>query len=290
MAGLDDGKSANPSMNMNLAQPVDNDFWFKTLRNWGDGQGSSYYQGTTMAGGWDRAYGTSWRAGAFVSYGQMSFADNYSHNDVKDTRLGLYGGYSNGPHSGYIYLDYGWIKNDLTRQLAGLGYQAKADYKGRILELGGEYKYDLNAKNMKTWHVSPYANVQLSRLWQDGYSETGAGIAGILGQEVDSKANTYFAGGLGLEFKRYLANGSYGLRLGVKHAFTGSDPKFTYGYIGDDESSYELRGQQDKTHFLMSLGGEAEFAPGWTLAGDVALQKGSHDRDIMAAVTLRRMW
>ena len=286
--GLDSNDtSKNPTMKMKLDQPVDNDFWFKTARNWGEGTGSSYYQGTTIAGGWDRAYGKNWRAGIFVSYGSFSFADNLSHDNIKDTRLGLYGGYSKGPHSGYVYLDYGWQNNDLTRRLTGLGLQAKADYNSRILELGGEYKYDLNAKNMKVWHISPYANIQLSQLWQDGYTEGGAGISG---HRVDSKSNTYFAGGLGLEFKRCLSNGSYGLRLGVKHAFTGSDPKFTYGYVGDTTNSYQLQGHNDKTHFIMSLGGEAEFAPGWTLAGDLALQKGSHDKDIMAAVTLRRMW
>uniref|UniRef100_UPI0026ECF46B autotransporter outer membrane beta-barrel domain-containing protein n=1 Tax=Anaerovibrio lipolyticus TaxID=82374 RepID=UPI0026ECF46B len=190
-AGLDTNDSGkNPTMKMKLDQPVDNDFWFKTARNWGEGTGSSYYQGTTIAGGWDRAYGKNWRAGIFVSYGSFSFADNLSHDNIKDTRLGLYGGYSKGPHSGYVYLDYGWQKNDLTRRLTGLGLHAQANYNSRILELGGEYKYDLNAKNMKVWHISPYANIQLSQLWQDGYTEGGAGING---HRVDSKSNTYFA-------------------------------------------------------------------------------------------------
>ena len=273
-------------MDLKLAHPVDNDFWFKTARDWGEGN-SSYYQGTTLAGGWDRAYGRTWRAGAFISYGSFSFADDFSHNGVKDTRMGIYGGYSNGPHSGYIYLDHGWINNDLTRRLTGLGLQAKADYNSLILELSGEYRYDLNAKNMKIWHVSPYAKIQLSQLWQDGYTEQGAGI---FGHKVGSQSNSYFAGGLGLEFKRHLTNGNYAFRLGIKHAFKGTDPKFTYSYIGNDTKCYELQGQQDKTHFIMSLGGEAEFAPGWTLAGDLALQKSGHDKDIMAAVTLRRMW
>jgi uncharacterized protein with beta-barrel porin domain len=289
MSNLDaNATDKTTTMTMKLDQPVDNDFWFKTARNWGEGTGSSYYQGTTIAGGWDRAYGKNWRAGIFVSHGSFSFADNLSHDDVKDTRLGVYGGYSNGPHNAYVYLDYGWQKNDLTRRLTNLDSHAQANYNSRILELGGEYKYDLNAKNMKVWHISPYANIQLSQLWQDGYTEGGAGIYGH--RVVGSNSNTYFAGGLGLEFKRYLSNGSYGLRLGVKHAFTGSDPKFTYGYVGDTTKSYQLQGHNDKTHFIMSLSGEAEFAPGWTLAGDLALQKGSHDKDIMAAVTLRRMW
>ncbi|ORU00069.1 Serine protease / subtilase peptidase [Anaerovibrio sp. JC8] len=282
-----DLSAGDTSLSLKLDQPVDNDFWFKVMRNWGEGSNSSYYQGTTLAMGWDRAYGPSWRAGAFISHGNTSFADDYAHNNLKDTRLGLYGGYSQGPHAGYIYLDYGWLDNDLTRQLGGLNLQAAADYGSRILELGGEYTYDLNAHQMKAWHVIPYANVQLSWLWQDGYSEQGAGI---FGQRVNNKTNTYGAGGIGVEFKRYLHNGSYGLRLGVKHAFCGADPRLTYGYIGDDLSTYEMRGQLDKTHFILSMSGETEFAPGWTLAGDAMLQKGSHDKDVMLAVTLRRMW
>ena len=287
-AGLDSGASANDAtVKMKLDQPVDNDFWFKTMRNWGDGTGSSYYQGTTLAGGWDRAYGKNWRAGAFISYGQTSFADSLSHNNLKDTRLGLYGGYSKGAHSGFVYLDYGRLNNDLTRNLTGLNMRAQAEYSSRLLELGGEYKYDLNAYKTTPWHISPYANMQLSRLSQDGYAEQNAGI---FGQRVNSKTNTYFAGGVGMEFKRYLPKGSYELRLGIKHAFSGADPRLTYGYVGNEASSYEMRGQQDKTHFIMSLGGEAEFAPGWTLAGDLSYQKGSHDKDVMAVVTLRRMW
>ena len=287
-AGLDTNDSGkNPTMKMKLDQPVDNDFWFKTARNWGEGTGSSYYQGTTIAGGWDRAYGKHWRAGAFISHGMFSFTDNTARDGIKDTRLGLYGGYSKGAHSGFVYLDYGWINNDLSRKLGGLNMQATAKYDSRIIELGGEYKYDMNAHQMTDWHMSPYATVQLSRLTQDGYTEQGAGI---FGQQVNRKGNTYFAGGVGMEFKRYLADGSYALRLGVKHAFSGADPRLTYSYAGNEADTYEMRGQQDRTHFVMSIGGEAEFEPGWTLAGDLSLQKGAHDKDIMAAVTLRRMW
>ena len=287
VAGLDDGEEKAVTVSMNMPQPVENDFWFKTAKNWGDLNGGAYYHGTTFALGYDRAYGKAWRAGAFVSHGMVSFADTGARNELKDTRLGLYGGYSFGPHEGYVYLDYGWLKNDLSRSIANLGLSPKADYNSRILELGGEYKYDLHAGKMTPWHISPYANVQLSKLWQDGYTESGAGI---FGQRVSSATNTYFAGGIGLEAKRYLSNGSYALRLGVKHAFTGADPRLTFGYVGDDASSYEMRNKQDKTHFVMGLNGEAEFASGWWLSVDAALQKGAHDKDVMCALTLRRMW
>ncbi len=284
---LDEGEEKAVTVPMKLPQPVDNDFWFKTAKNWGDLKGGAYYHGTSFAVGWDRAYSKAWRAGAFVSYGTVGFADTGARNEIKDTRFGFYGGYSGGPHVGFVYLDYGWLRNDLSRSIAGLGLFPKANYDSRILELGGEYKYDLHASKDTPWHLSPYANMQLSELWQDGYTESGAGV---FGQRVSSARNTYFAGGLGFECKRYLANGSYALRLGVKHAFTGADPKLTFGYVGDEASSYEMRNEQDKTHFVVSLGGEAEFAPGWWLAGDATLQKGAHDKDMMCALTLRRMW
>lgn len=286
-ANLDEGEEKAVATPMKLPQTADNEFWFKTAKNWGDLKGGANYHGTTFAVGWDRAYGRAWRAGAFVSHGTVGFADTGARNEVKDTRLGFYGGYSLGHHAGYVYLDYGWLKNDLLRSLAHLNLFPKANYDSRILELGGEYKYDLHAGKDTPWHLSPYANVQLSELWQDGYAESGAGV---FGQRVSRATNTYFAGGLGFECKRYLANGSYALRLGVKHAFTGADPKLTFGYVGDEASSYEMQNEQDKTHFVVSLGGEAEFAPGWWLAGDATLQKGSNDRDMMCALTLRRMW
>ena len=288
VAGLaSDGPMDGIGVPMKMDIPAENDFWFKTAKNWGDLKGGAYYNSTAFALGWDKADGKMWRLGTFISHGSTSFADTGAHNDIKDTRFGLYGGYSYGPHTGYVYMDYGWLKNDLQRSIPYLGLTPKADYDSRILELGGEYKYDLNAKQNIPWHFSPYANVQLSRLWQDGYTELGAGI---FGQRVSNATNTYFAGSVGMECKRYLANGSYGLRLGVKHAFAGADPRLNFGYVGDNASSYEMKNEQDKTHLVMSIGGEAEFAPGWWLAGDAMLQKGAHDKDMMCALTLRRVW
>ena len=200
--------------------------------------------------------------------------------------MGLYGGYKGGPHEGFVYLSHGWLKNDLSRGITGIG-TAKADYNSRLLELGGEYKYDLQAGKAAAWHISPYLNMQLSRLWQDGYTENGVGA---LGQKVNSAANTYFAAGLGVEFKRFLNKGSYAMRVGLRQAFSGANPRVTFGYAGGGPTVYELRGQQDKTHLLLSLSGENEFSPGWTLSGDAVLERGGHDRDVMCAVTLRRMW
>ena len=54
-----------------------------------------------------------------------------------------------------MYLDYGWMRNKLRRGISNLGLTAGVDYHSRILELGGEYLYDLQAEKNVPWHVRP---------------------------------------------------------------------------------------------------------------------------------------
>ncbi|MBQ7490036.1 MAG: hypothetical protein IJT51_05940, partial [Bacteroidales bacterium] len=68
------------------------------------------------------------------------------------------------------------------------------------------------------------------------------------------------------------------------------DPELNFNYEGDANNSYTLKNNQDKTHFILSISGENEFANGWVLGGDVQLQKGSHDKDVSASVMLRKVW
>ncbi len=72
--------------------------------------------------------------------------------------------------------------------------------------------------------------------------------------------------------------------------FSGAALSLSLHYEGDAQNRYTLTNSQDKTHFLCSLSADAEFAKGWQIAGDAALQKGSHDRDLSASITLRRVW
>ena len=160
-----------------------------------------------------------------------------------------------------------------------------ANYKSRIIELGGEYKYDLSPK--KIWHVSPYVNFQVSYLRQNSYNERGAGI---YNQHVDSNSNTYFAAQVGLDLKRYYRSGMFGMRFGVKHGFTGADPDLKISYEGDSSNSYRLRQKRDKTHFVCSLRGENKFARGWFIGGETEFQRGENDKDVTASLMLRRTW
>ena len=287
VANLDASTDEGPEVSMKLLQPAANDIWLKFGKNWGDVRGDTDYHSTATLLGWDKAVGKNWRAGVFAGYSQTSFSDNTSSDKLKDTRFGLYAGYNKAGREGMVYLDYGWLRNKLQRGITGMGLTASADYHSRILELGGEYLYDLQAGKNKAWHVRPYVNAQLSRLWQNGYSEDGAGV---FNQVVQGRHNDYFGMGLGVEFKRYLAGGNYAIRAGVKHAFAGAEPRLRYSYMGDAANTYDMRNVQDKTHFVLSIGGEVEVAKGWSIGGDATWQRGRHDKDLSCSVTVKRMW
>ena len=274
-------------MRTELPVAQDNNAWVKFTKNWGDLRSGANYHGSAVSGGYDRMLNKNWRGGVFLSYQTMGLGAQSGSGNIYDTRFGVYAGYHKDAADAYIYADYGRIRNKLRRGIGTLGLGAEAKYNSNLVEIGGEYKYDLHAKDGKIWHVSPYANLQLSWLNQKSYSESGAGI---FNQHVSGKHNTYFAGQLGVELKRYLNRGSYGMRLGVKHAFAGADPELSFSYDGNDGRFYTLRNSQDKTHFVLSLSGETEFAKGWFLNGEAQLQKGAHDKDLIASVQFKRVW
>ena len=268
-----------------LPAQADNNLWLKFTKNWGDLKGGADYNGQAISGGYDRAVSDRWRTGIFVSYNATSMDAKNTDGNIYDTRFGVYGCYHKNADDAFIYIDGGIIRNKLHRNLSAIGRSTEAKYDANIIEIGGEYKHNLQPERI--WQVSPYINLQYSSMKQDAYAETGAGI---FNQHVDAKRNNYFAGQLGVEFKRQFLSGHYAARLGVKHAFTGADPELNFSYEGDANHAYALHNNQDKTHLVLSLGGENEFAKGWIIGGDVQLQKGSHDKDVSASVMLRRVW
>ena len=224
-------------------------------------------------------------AGFFISYDATGMGARNSSGNIYDTRFGVYGGYHRNADDAFIYIDGGKVRNKLRGNLSAIGLATDAKYDSNIFEIGGEYKHNLQPD--KIWHVSPFINLQYSTMKQNSYEETGAGI---FDRQMRAKRNNYFAGQLGVEFKRQFSCGHYAARLGVKHAFTGANPELSFSYEGDGNQVYTMKNNQDKTHFVLSVGGENEFAKGWILGGDLQLQKGSHDKDVSASVMLRKVW
>ena len=282
-----DEEDTSPKMTVKVKVPSrqENNLWLNYVKNWGSMQGGTDYHGSAIVGGYDRPFGKNWRAGIFATYGTIGYGAESSRATVYDTRLGLYAGWHNQASNVYFYINGGQLCNSLHRGISSLGLSTNANYKSRIIEFGGEYKYDLSPK--KIWHVSPFVNFQVSHLKQNGYNERGAGI---YNQHVEADSNTYFAAQAGLDLKRYCRTGMLGLRFGVKHGFTGVDPDLSISYEGYTANSYRLRNKRDKTHFVFSVRGESEFARGWFMGGEAEIQRGENDKDVTASVMLRRMW
>ena len=280
-----DGDNNSPEVKVKVPKRHENNFWINYMKNWGSLRGGTDYHGSVIVGGYDRPFGKKVRAGIFATYGTIGYGAESSRATVYDTRIGLYAGYHNKQSDVYFYINGGQLRNSLHRGISPLGLSTNANYKSHIVEIGGEYKYDLQPKRI--WHVSPFINFQASYLKQNGYNEKGAGV---YNQHVESGSNTYFAAQTGIDFKRYYRTGMIGMRFGVKRGFTGVDPDLRIIYEGDSSNSYRLRYKRDKTHFLFSLRGESEIARNWFLGGEAEFQFGENDKDVTASIMFRRVW
>ena len=289
-SSLTDGTDSPDGVTVNLPMTGIYEYssWLKYSKDWGElGSGDARYHSSGITLGFDKQYAPGSRVGGFLTYNVIGYGATAANQQTYDWRLGLYGGWHNGAKDAYAYLDYGWQRNHMQRAIRNTALRTDTEYTSRLIEAGGEYKYDLTAGKGKIWHVSPYAGTQVSYYQQPGYAEAGAGA---LNQQVSSFHNTYAAAEAGVELKRELVKGSYTLRAGCKRVLAGDDPEMEFHYEGDAAHSYRNHGCTDRMLLTLGLSGEHEFAPGWKLSGDLGLEKGSHDKEMTASVTLRHVW
>ena len=264
---------------------IDHNGWVKYTKNWGDLKSGANYHSQGIIGGYDEKMGKNWRGGVFVGYNATGLGKSNATGNIYDTRIGVYALYHKDVNDAYIYANYGEAKNRLNRGIPAIGVSTEAKYDSSLVEIGGEFKRNLQPN--KIWKVSPFINLQYTYLKQDSYKENGGGI---FNHRVKMKKNNYLAGLVGVEFKRNFKLGSYAARVGVKHAFTKLDGALQYSYEGDSNNAYVMKNNQSRTHFVLSLAGENEFAKGWILGGDLGFQKGGGDKDLSASLTLRKVW
>ena len=266
-------------------EPLDNAAWFKFTYNKGEMRDGARYRGRSGIIGYDLKLTDTKSFGLF--FGQANntldgFEDAWAKNKIEENRFGLYSSKKNDEFSGYLFLDYGKVDNELNRNLTNLGFSTNVKYKGDLYEIGGEYKLTPNNQKNKSWKVYPYINLQFSKYKQDGYTEKDGGIYNHV---VEGKSNNYAAGQLGLEFNFSNEKENYVLRLAGKRAFSGADPKLTFSFAGDMANKYELDNDQDKNHLLVSFKGERKISNNTLLSADFAMKRGSHDRDMKASLS-----
>ena len=259
-------------------QHNDVDWWLRSFSEW-----ESYYddavsgKSRSVAAGMDMNTGKETRTGIYGMYNHTELNGGAAEALQQDWRIGAYMGKQHGAVQQYGYVNYGKLGNHFNMP----GIDDK--YRGQIVELGGEYKYDLHHDDGKTYHVSPYVNVQASRYMQKSYREAYMGHVLV----HDAINNNYLAGETGVELRRELQNGSYAVRLGYKRVLAGEEPKIAYDIeIGGYSSGGSYSNPIDKDYLHLTLGGTLKLTKNLSATAEGAWLEGEHDRELKADVKL----
>lgn len=256
------------------------DWWLRSFGEW-ESYGDDAVSGKSrsVAAGMDMNTGKETRTGIYGMYNHTELNGGAAEALQQDWRIGAYMGKQHGAVQQYGYVNYGKLGNHYNWAEVDMDYK----YRGQIVELGGEYKYDLHHDDGKTYHVSPYVNVQASRYMQKSYSQPFPGAPNDL--VAVAVNNNYLAGETGVELRRELQNGNYAVRLGYKRVFAGEAPLLVYTMEGVGETqrySYDI----DKDYLHLTLGGTLKLTKNLSATAEGAWLEGEHDRELKADVKL----
>lgn len=264
----------------------DVDWWLRSFGEW-----ESYYddavsgKSRSVAAGMDMNTGKETRTGIYGMYNHTELSGGVAEALQQDWRIGAYMGKQHGAVQQYGYVNYGKLGNHFNGLVNGVGTNYK--YRGQIVELGGEYKYDLHHDDGKTYHVSPYVNMQASRYMQKSYCiQAVPGVGKFVATSIN---NNYLAGETGVELRRELQNGNYAVRLGYKRVLAGEGPKLAHGLV-DELGGYNpgqcYSNDIDKDYLHLTLGGTLKLTKNLSATAEGAWLEGEHDRELKADVKL----
>lgn len=263
----------------------DVDWWLRSFSEWGSydhgDHGSASSKSRSVAVGMDMNTGKETRTGMYAMYNHTELSGGGADALQQDWRVGAYMGKQHGAVQQYGYVNYGRLGNRYNYEYD----DTDVKYHAQIVELGGEYKYDLHHNDGKIYHVSPYVNVQASRYLQKGYREA---LSPDLDWVAASVNNNYLAGETGVELRRELAAGNYAVRLGYKRVFAGEGPELAYD-IDSNEGVYRVLSYSndiDKDYLHLTVGGTLKLKQNLSLSAEGGWLKGKHDRELSADVKL----
>lgn len=261
----------------------DVDWWLRSFSEWENYADDAVSgKSRSVAAGMDMNTGKETRTGIYAMYNHTELNGGGAKALQQDWRVGAYMGKQHGAVQQYGYVNYGRLGNHFN-EIGGMDRK----YHGQIVELGGEYKYDLHHNDGKIYHVSPYVNVQASRYMQKSYRQP-YNAPGVSGEFVAAAVNNnYLAGEAGVELRRELQAGNYAVRLGYKRVLAGEGPELTYameylGGVGYQSYSNDI----DKDYLHLTVGGALKLKQNLSLSAEGGWLKGKHDRELMADVKL----
>ena len=259
------------------------DWWLRSFGEW-ESYGDDAVSGKSrsVAAGMDMNTGKETRTGIYGMYNHTELNGGAAEALQQDWRIGAYMGKQHGAVQQYGYVNYGKLGNHFNGLVNGDSVDYK--YRGQIVELGGEYKYDLHHDDGKTYHVSPYVNVQASRYMQKSYCiQAVPGVGKFVAASIN---NNYLAGETGVELRRELSSGNYAVRLGYKRVFAGEEPEYAYTLEGTGIVPTHYSNPIDKDYLHLTLSGTLKLTKNLSATAEGAWLEGEHDRELKADVKL----
>ena len=266
-------------------QHSDVDWWLRSFSEWESyAEDAVSGKSRSVAAGMDMNTGKETRTGIYGMYNHTELSGGGAKALQQDWRVGAYMGKQHGAVQQYGYVNYGRLGNHFNAVVNGDVDDRK--FHGQLVELGGEYKYDLHHADGKTYHVSPYVNVQASRYMQKSYRQPYPPLPA--GELVTAAVNNnYLAGETGVELRRELQAGNYAVRLGYKRVLAGEGPEYasTLEYMGH-AYHHNYSNDMDKDYLHLTLGGTLKLKQNLSLTAEGGWLEGKHDRELMADVKL----
>ena len=129
-------KGLTVPVKLEVPVPADNDVWVKFTKNWGELKGDADYHGQAISGGYDRAVGEHWRAGAAICTTRASvcMADT---TGMPMTRLFIWTAAGSGTSCTEVFRPWAWGRRQSTipiflRSAASTGTTCSRNGPGRF--------------------------------------------------------------------------------------------------------------------------------------------------------------
>ncbi|MBI9110569.1 autotransporter outer membrane beta-barrel domain-containing protein [Maridesulfovibrio ferrireducens] len=157
------------------------------------------YDSIIMSGGYDKVINDGFLIGISGGYAKTDadYKDTgSSSSDMKSYTMGLYGTLFTDAWYVDTTIAGAYNKYELNRRISFLGRTATADPNGYTMtaKSSGGYKYELDG-----YGITPMVSMEYTRFHQDGYTESGAGSANLVMENIDSN---FLESGLGVKFDR----------------------------------------------------------------------------------------
>ncbi|MFA6881732.1 MAG: S8 family serine peptidase [Aminobacterium sp.] len=238
--------------------------------------------------GRDNEVNQYWHVGKMLAYGEGSVDGLFTSGDEEDWRLGLYGSYQKDSLHLQTYIAGGMQKYDLCRNISSLGLEALSNYDSKNVEFGIHSRWSSSKGECEDWYVHPFFSFVLSKYWQDGYEESGAGI---YSQKVKSLTNTYSTGTIGLEFAKRTNDSYCQFIAGYKRVLSGENPDLLVAFAGAPSDYFTVKGnEQSRDWLLLSLKGEKQFADDWMIEGKIETEFSNRGNQRKISLKMAHFW